>query len=71
MHVRAVCNNGYIKKKATLKECVGKYNWMTWFQAARIDIDATPQSVGRRRLIVDGLDKPAEVTVIKGQLKIS
>ncbi len=78
MNVKAVCNNqaphrpsDFIRTRRALIDAVRKYGWMTWFRAARIDIDATPQDVGRRRLHVQDLDKPATVYVADGEVRVS
>jgi hypothetical protein len=68
--VWAVCNNGVIKKTAVFKQCLSKWAFMSWFHLVNggDDIDFTPESVGRRVLRVQGMDREVLVRVRSGRI---
>jgi len=72
VQVWAVCNGGVIKKRDLLKLCLNKWPFMSWF--ARVhggdDIEFTAESIGRRSLLVLGMETPAVVRVRQGRIVV-
>jgi hypothetical protein len=70
--VWACCNGGVIKKLVVFKQCLARWQFMSWFHRINggDDIDFTAEAVGRRVLRVHGMDKEVLVRVQRGRIVV-
>jgi hypothetical protein len=70
--VWAVCNGGVIKKLPLFKQCLNKWAFMSWFHRINggSDIDFTAQAIGRRVLLVQGMETSVVVRVRAGRVVV-